>query len=78
VTAHDCLDATGFIVEGIEDGEKAFAGHAEDAFDAVSEERIDDQSCARGGEAMRRRDSRCHTMKSPGRFARDANGHLIS
>jgi hypothetical protein len=42
VTTNDRLDAAGFVVERVQDGEEAFAGNTEHAFDAMSEERIDD------------------------------------
>jgi hypothetical protein len=35
VAADDCFDAAGFVVEGIEDGEEAFAGYAEHTLDTV-------------------------------------------
>jgi hypothetical protein len=70
--------AAGFIVEGIQDGEEAFAGNAEDAFNAMGQECIDDQACARGRKDVGGRDSRCHAMKSPKRFRADGNGQGIS
>jgi hypothetical protein len=56
-------------VQGIEHGEKALAGHAEHALDAVMHERIDDETRAGGltfgKNGLRGGDSGRHAKKSP-------------
>ena len=46
VAADDGLDLFGLVVQRIQHGEKALAGHAENTFDSVREQGIDDETRA--------------------------------